>query len=204
MVIRRYRSRPPGRRAFFNRLGTILNADELAYVGRAYEFSKYGHIGQKREDGSRYFDHPKAVTWILITEFRVTSWIAIAVCLLHDLREDTHLLSHRCAVDCFGIDVAYGLDAITKRKRPRKESIRSYLGRVQAQGLYTILAKLADRLHNVRTLRHCSEEKRKRTARQTLKYYIPLCQKARELLPASSDLADYIERELIHECNKHL
>ena len=200
----RQETRPPGRKAFFDRLETFLNEDSIAYVGRAYEFSKCGHYRQLREDGSRYFDHPKAVTWILVTEFGVTNWASIAVALLHDLREDTHLLSHRCVVDCFGIDVAYGLDAITKRRMPRKESLESYLGRIIEQSVGMMLVKLADRLHNMRTLGNCSPEKQARTARQTLRYFIPLCRLLVNMLPASSTLPAYIEAELRQECAEYL
>ena len=203
-MVLRERSRPPGRRAFFARLKVFTNEDALVYIGRAYEFSKYGHAKQLRDDGSRYFDHPKAVTWILMTEFGITNWVAIAVALLHDLREDTFLLSHRCAVDCFGIDVAHGLEAITKRRRPRKEAIRSYLARIIEQGIFIILVKLAGRLHNMRTLGNCPKNKQVRTAKQTLRYFIPLCQRAKEMLPASSTLGDYIEAELRKECAKYL
>lgn len=195
--------RPPRRGLFFARVKTFANTDEFALIGRGYAFSKFGHARQTRDDGSRYFDHPKMGAWILIHELGVTDWVTIVIMLLHDLREDQFMLTHRCIIDCFGIDVAHGVDAVTKRKRPRKESIRSYFARIRAVGFRAILVKLVDRLHNMRTLGNCPPHKQRRVAKQTLRYFIPLCDELRHYLPQNSKIADYIEAELRKECLKY-
>lgn len=196
--------RPPRRGVFFARIKTFANEDELALIGRAYAFSKYGHAKQFRDDGSRYFDHPKMGAWILIHELGVRDWVTIVIMLLHDLHEDQFILTHRCTKDCFGIDAAYGVDAVTKRKKPRRESIKSYFARIRAVGLRAILVKLVDRLHNMRTLGNCPPHKQERVAKQTLRYFIPLCDELRQYLPHDSRVAEYIEAELRRECAKYI
>jgi GTP pyrophosphokinase len=128
---------------------------------------------QTRDDGTRYFDHPKAAAWIYIDEFNGRDAELIIDILLHDLSEDAYLLStYRIALN-FGEARALDVRALTKLPKG-KETTEEYLGRVVVRGTRTIMAKLCDRLHNLRTLGSTSLEKRKRTIEETRQYHVPI------------------------------
>jgi guanosine-3',5'-bis(diphosphate) 3'-pyrophosphohydrolase len=165
--------RPPPYELFFAPLEIALSPNKLERVRFAYIVSKYGHAGQEREDGTRYFDHPKAATWIFIEELAGRDARVIVDILLHDLSEDAYLLSmHRISMN-FGSDIALDLRSLTKLPKG-KETTDQYLGRIIAQGPWAIVAKLCDRLHNLRTLDSCSEEKRRGQIEETQQYHLRL------------------------------
>ncbi len=167
------KQRPPGYELFFAPLAVAYDPTTYENVQFAYFASKYGHAGQVRDDGSRYFDHPKAAAWIYIDELGGRNARTIMDILLHDLSEDTYLLSpYRIALN-FGEDVALDVRALTKLPKG-KETTEEYLARVIARGAWTILAKLCDRLSNIRTLAGCSKEKRESQIKETLAYHLPM------------------------------
>ena len=190
--------RPPGYELFFAPLQVALDPNDLERVQFAYFCSKYGHAKQKREEGGRYFDHPKGAAWIYVFELGGRDPRVIIGLLLHDMSEDTYLLSpYRLSLN-FGVDVALDVGALTKLPRG-KETIIQYLRRVIFRGAWTILEKLCDRLHNLRTLGRCSAEKRKKQIAETRRYHLPM------LIPALrrcgkpwSGYADILKR-LINE-----
>jgi len=173
MKRQRPQQRPPGYELFFAPLQIALNPNDYERVQFAYFASKYGHAGQFREGGGRYFDHPKGAGWIYVSELGGRDPHVIIIILLHDLSEDTYLLSpYRMGLN-FGEEIALDVRALTKLSEG-KETIEEYLARVIARGARAILAKLCDRLHNLRTLSACSEEKRKRQIKETCGYHLPL------------------------------
>ena len=143
--------------------------------GRAYGFSKYGHAKQQRKDGSRFFDHPKSAAWIYVHELGGRDWRVIVLLLLHDLREDTFVLSSYAIRINFGRETALDVYAVTKIKG---ETFEESMQRVVAGGGRTILAKLCDRLHNLRTLAVCNFEMRIEQIVETREVLMPI------LLPA--------------------
>jgi len=154
-------------------LAVELTPSEFEQVQFAYFASKYGHQGQKRDDGSRYFDHPKSVAWTYITEYGGRNVRTICVLLLHDMGEDAYLLSpYRLKVN-FGIDIALDVSAVTKLPKG-KESTEKYLQRVINQGPWAIAGKLFDRLDNVRDLAGCTPEKREAQITETRNYHLRL------------------------------
>lgn len=165
--------RLPGFELFFAPLAVVLNPTELEMVQAAYLMSKFGHLlTPDREGGGRFFDHPKAAAWIYINELGGRDPRAIAGILLHDLSEDSNLLSlYRIALN-FGADVALDVRAVTKLKK-NKEPIEIYLGRVVSRAPYAVLDKLCDRLHNVRTLDGCSPEKQQKQKVETKDILLP-------------------------------
>jgi GTP pyrophosphokinase len=165
--------RPPGYELFFSPLQIALNPSNYERVQFAYIASKFGHAGQTRDGGSRYFDHPKAATWIYINELGGRDPRAIIVLLLHDISEDSYLLSPYRMGHNFGPDIATDVRALTKLRK-KKETTAEYLGRVINQGPRAILAKLCDRLHNLRTLRECTEDKQIKQIGETELYHLPL------------------------------
>ena len=165
--------RPPGYELFFAPLQVVLDPNDYEGIRFAYFASKYGHARQVRDDGSRYFDHPKSVAWIYIDELGGRDPRVIIDALLHDMSEDTYLLSpYRTSLN-FGAEVALDVRALTKLPRG-KETTEEYLGRVIARGAWVILVKLCDRLHNLRTLGDRTEEKRKEQIRETQTYHLPM------------------------------
>jgi GTP pyrophosphokinase len=166
-------SRPPPFELFFAPLEVTLKPSKLECVRFAYIASKYGHAGQVRDDGTRYFDHPKASAWIYIHELDCRNVRMICVLLLHDISEDTYLLSpYRMSLN-FGIDIALDVHALTKLPG-KKESAEEFLQRIIERGPEAILGKLIDRLHNLRTLSGCTEEKRKAQRAETCRFHLPM------------------------------
>jgi guanosine-3',5'-bis(diphosphate) 3'-pyrophosphohydrolase len=178
MVLREHwLRRPPGYELFFAPLEIAFTPAEFEATKFAYFASKYGHAGQTREDGSRYFDHPKAAAWIYIDELGGRDPRAIIVLLLHDISEDAYLLSPYRIKHNFSEDIALDVRAVTKIVKI-KEPTEDFLARIVARGPYAILGKLCDRLHNLRTLGACSSEKRRSQVEQTEMCHAPI------LLPA--------------------
>jgi GTP pyrophosphokinase len=149
-----------------------------ALLRGAYDYAKRMHEGQKRHSGEPYFTHPAAVAAIL-TEQRLDD-ATIATALLHDTIEDTKGTYTEIA-DLFGHDVAELVDGVTKltnlelssRESKQAENFRKLL-MAMSKDLRVILVKLADRLHNMRTIRHMQPEKQAKKAHETMEIYAPL------------------------------
>ncbi|WP_171102776.1 MULTISPECIES: bifunctional (p)ppGpp synthetase/guanosine-3',5'-bis(diphosphate) 3'-pyrophosphohydrolase [unclassified Ruegeria] len=147
-------------------------------ITRAYEFGKQMHEGQFRHSGEPYFTHPVAVAAIL-TEQRLDD-ATIITALLHDTIEDTKANYGKVA-DLFGDEVAKLVDGVTKltnlqlssRETKQAENFRK-LFMAMSKDLRVILVKLADRLHNMRTIKAMRPEKQVQKARETMDIYAPL------------------------------
>ncbi|MFI5260230.1 MAG: hypothetical protein ACHQU0_00315 [Candidatus Paceibacteria bacterium] len=165
--------RPPGYELFFAPLEIVLSPTKLERVHYAYFSSKYGHALEIRDDGTRYFDHPKAAAWIYISELGGRDPRLIIDNLLHDMPENSWLMSsYRIGMN-FGAKIALDVRAMTKLPKG-KETTLEYLERIIFQGPWAILAKLCDRLSNLRTLGGCTEEKRRHQLEETKEYHLPL------------------------------
>ncbi|MBT8153377.1 bifunctional (p)ppGpp synthetase/guanosine-3',5'-bis(diphosphate) 3'-pyrophosphohydrolase [Epibacterium ulvae] len=151
------------------------NADKIA---AAFEFGKQMHDGQFRHSGEPYFTHPVAVAAIL-TEQRLDD-ATIITAILHDTIEDTKA-SYEEVSDLFGEEVAKLVDGVTKltnlqlssRETKQAENFRK-LFMAMSKDLRVILVKLADRLHNMRTIKAMRPEKQAQKARETMDIYAPL------------------------------
>lgn len=147
-------------------------------IKKAYIFSREAHCSQKRVEGSPYINHPLAVADIL-ADMRLDT-PTIAAGLLHDTVEDTGTTTEDIR-DMFGNDIAFLVDALTKLSRvefqtkedAQAENFRKML-LAMSKDVRVILIKFADRLHNMRTIEHLPEEKRRRIAKETLEIYAPL------------------------------
>lgn len=171
--MKKYEQRPPPYRLFFTPLVVELSPEQIERIQFAYFVSKYGHAKQRRDDGSRYFDHPKAVAWIYVSELEGRDSRIIIDMLLHDIIEDTYLLSPYRVSRNFGKEIALDVSAMTKLP-DGKETTKEYLERCVVRGPHTILSKLCDRLHNHRDAKGCTEEKQKRKIVETKEYHIPI------------------------------
>jgi GTP diphosphokinase / guanosine-3',5'-bis(diphosphate) 3'-diphosphatase len=147
-------------------------------LNRAYVYAMRAHGEQRRDSGDPYFSHPLEVAAIL-TDLKLDD-ATIAAALLHDTIEDTD--ATRAEIDrLFGHDIGRLVDGLTKLKRlelvskeaKQAENLRKLLLAI-ADDVRVLLIKLADRLHNMRTLAHRPPEARRRTAEETLDIYAPL------------------------------
>jgi len=175
-------SQPPADvRALEQQLAVYLPAEQVARVRRAYEVGAVAHEGQTRKSGEPYITHPVAVAGIL-AELGMDAETIIAA-ILHDTLEDTQLTSEQIGAE-FGATVVELVDGVTKldkvrfrnRQEAAAESFRKML-LAMARDLRVILIKLADRLHNMRTLGSMAADSRRRIARETLDIYAPIAQR---------------------------
>jgi GTP pyrophosphokinase len=163
---------------FTRHLGHYLPRPDIALVERAFEFSETAHRGQFRKSGEPYITHPLAVASIL-SQWRLDAE-GLAAALLHDVMEDTSVT--RSEIEhTFGKPVADMVDGVSKldqiefasREDAQAENFRKML-LAMARDVRVILIKLADRLHNMRTLDAMAPAHRKRIARETLDIYAPI------------------------------
>ncbi|MBL0162773.1 MAG: bifunctional (p)ppGpp synthetase/guanosine-3',5'-bis(diphosphate) 3'-pyrophosphohydrolase [Xanthomonadales bacterium] len=167
--------------ALEDKLAGYLNPDQIERVRRAYELGAKAHRGQTRKSGEAYITHPVAVAGIL-ADLRLDVETIIAA-ILHDTLEDTTVNAEQLTAE-FGTTVTELVDGVTKldklqfksRQEAAAESFRKML-LAMARDLRVILIKLADRLHNMRTLGSMEPESRRRIALETLEIYAPIAQR---------------------------
>jgi GTP pyrophosphokinase len=160
------------------KLGEYLSPAELESIDSAYDYSAHFHEGQKRLTGEPYITHPVAVAEVLAS-LRLDS-ATIQAGLLHDVLEDTESTLDEIRTR-FGEDVALLVDGVSKldklhfdsAEEAQVESFRKML-LAMARDLRVILVKLADRMHNMRTLHALAPSKQRRIARETLEIYAPI------------------------------
>jgi GTP pyrophosphokinase/guanosine-3',5'-bis(diphosphate) 3'-pyrophosphohydrolase len=163
--------------ALAGKLGYLSKADSKL-VREAYKFADEAHLGQFRADGQPYITHPIAVAG-LVADWKLDAQ-AIMAALMHDTIEDKGINKTQL-IERFGAPTADLVDGLTKldklhfstREEGQAESFRKML-LAMARDVRVILVKLADRLHNMRTLRALSPERRTRIARETLDIYAPI------------------------------
>ncbi|KAB2937743.1 MAG: Bifunctional (p)ppGpp synthase/hydrolase SpoT [Rhodocyclaceae bacterium] len=159
-------------------LGTYLRAEDIERVAEAFRFSAEAHKDQFRISGDPYFSHPLAVAGIL------TGWHldaqALMAALLHDVTEDTEITPAEIG-ERFGKVTAELVDGVSKLDKIEFQSIEDAQAEnfrkmllAMARDVRVILIKLADRLHNMRTLDTLRPDKRRRIARETLEIYAPI------------------------------
>ena len=159
-------------------LETYLSPDHIAAVNRAYQFGARAHEGQHRRSGEPYIQHPLAVAKIL-AEMRM-DYESIMAAILHDVIEDTPTAKEQLARE-FGKEIAELVDGVSKltqvhfesRVEAQAENFRKML-LAMSRDIRVIIIKLADRLHNMRTLEAMPEDKRRRIARETIDIYAPI------------------------------
>ena len=151
---------------------------DIDMIERAYLVAAEGHKGQTRVSGEPYILHPLNVAAIL-TELQLDD-MTIAAAILHDVVEDT-IFNTEEIQDMFGDEIALLVDGVTKLgkipfKSKEEQQLETYRKMIiaMAKDIRVIMIKLADRLHNMRTLKFMREDKRKRIARETLELYAPL------------------------------
>ncbi|BFM50199.1 bifunctional (p)ppGpp synthetase/guanosine-3',5'-bis(diphosphate) 3'-pyrophosphohydrolase [Marinomonas sp. THO17] len=159
-------------------LAQYLPYEQVAKVKRAYYYAEQAHDGQKRKSGEPYVTHPLAVAKIL-SELRMDS-DGLAAALLHDVIEDTGI-SREALAEQFGEEVASLVDGVSKlthlefNSQIEKQAHNfQKMAMAMADDIRVILVKLADRLHNMRTLDAMPAHKKRRIAKETLDIYAPI------------------------------
>jgi len=168
--------------ALFEKLSQALAQSNKQYdlelIAKAYEFAKKAHEGQHRRSGEDYIEHPVNAAMILV-ELGMDTPSTVAS-LLHDVVEDTDITLEQIK-KTFGDEIALLVDGVTKlgripfssRETQQAENVRKML-LAMAKDVRVIIVKLADRLHNMRTLNAMPEEKRRTIALETMEVYAPL------------------------------
>src|SRR5579864_6494821 len=152
--------------------------DDLSIIERAYHFSLQHHQGQTRASGEPYLIHPLEVATVL-AEMKLDP-SAIAAGLLHDSVEDTSVTMQDIERE-FGAQVAHIVEGVTKiskidfasKEERQSENVRKMI-LAMVDDIRVVLIKLADRLHNMRTLAALSEERRHQIAKETMEIYAPI------------------------------
>ena len=162
----------------FKELSGYMKSEDIAQLESAYHFSETAHQGQFRKTGDPYISHPIAVASIL-AQWHLDPQ-ALTAALLHDVMEDTHVTKDEISRR-FGKPVADLVDGLSKldkiefqtQEQAQAENFRKML-LAMARDVRVILIKLADRLHNMRTLNVMHAEQRRRIARETMEIYAPI------------------------------
>jgi guanosine-3',5'-bis(diphosphate) 3'-pyrophosphohydrolase len=167
-----------GIEAFAERLANYLEPDQINLVRRAYYYAEQAHDGQTRRSGEAYVTHPLAVAHIL-ADMHMDHQSLMAA-MLHDVIEDTGIPKDALVAQ-FGETVAELVDGVSKltqmtfetKAEAQAENFQK-MALAMARDIRVILVKLADRLHNMRTLDALGAEKRRRIAKETLEIYAPI------------------------------
>ncbi len=163
--------------SFASDLSSYLEPKQIDQVVKAYHFAENAHEGQKRKSGEPYITHPLAVANILAGMHMDHQCLMAA--LLHDVIEDTSIPKHTLGQE-FDHEVAELVDGVSKLKNMFHSRAEAQAENFQkmtlamAKDIRVILVKLADRLHNMRTLGHLDGDRRRRIAKETLEIYAPI------------------------------
>jgi len=159
-------------------IAKYMSPEEIALVKKAYTYAQNAHVGQVRNSGDPYIVHPLAVAKILASlELDAPT---LAAGLLHDVVEDTPITLGEIE-KTFGPEIALVVDGVTKlnkidfrsKEEQQVENLRKMF-LAMAKDIRVIMIKLADRLHNMRTLKHQPEHKQREVAKETLEIFAPL------------------------------
>jgi guanosine-3',5'-bis(diphosphate) 3'-pyrophosphohydrolase len=165
-------------RDLMKRMQANRPTDDLELVKKAYDYSLHVHTGQTRASGEPYLVHPLEVALVL-AEMKMDP-VAVAAGLLHDSVEDTSVTIVDIRKE-FGEQVAHIVEGVTKisqidfatKEEQQAENLRKMM-LAMVDDIRVILIKLADRLHNMRTLEHLEPERQQKIAKETLEIYGPI------------------------------
>lgn len=208
------------RETFCARFGDLPDKDRHSILWM-YDAGKTGHRGQKRDTGERYWEHPRAVALIMLDELKIKEPALIISCLGHDLLEDTSLFGNPIfstysefknmaflrMEKMFGETVANMIITLSKPRidkveiLDKEQSNQIYFERLKESSADTILVKMCDRLHNLRSLEGNTVEKQKRISEETVNHYFSIFEKVKEEYPKEYD---YLINEMGKEIRKYI
>lgn len=163
------------RKRFMARLSPFFSSDRMEFIEQAYFLSKNAHRPQMRDDGTRYFEHPKTVAWLLAIYFQVHDWRTIVIALLHDMLEDSFIMTPRFIGRTFDNKVKFGVKLLSKNDFDKAEVgdvDAAYYDRFVTDGDWRVLmVKLVDRIHNIMTMDGMEPDRVARKLDETRMYF---------------------------------
>lgn len=159
---------------------------DLDVIEKSFRYAYEKHISVKRKSGIPYYTHPLSVTLILLNELNIYDTASLAACMLHDTIEDVESVGKEQITEEFDEEIAEIVDGVTKitteslnynddiQKQKLKTHTYRKLFLALVKDVRVILIKLADRLHNIRTLHYLKSQKQNDIAQETLNFYVPL------------------------------
>lgn len=185
------------------RVAPYYTEEQLNKLKYAYDYAYEAHIDQFRADGAPYITHPLAIAFILADKLEM-DYETIIAALLHDVVEDTYVTMQE-VLEHFGPGVALLVDGVTKltriKEKTKTEQQAHNLHKMflaMAKDIRVVIIKLADRLHNMRTLKYLTPEQQQRIATETLEIYAPLANRL-GISYIKSELEDISFRFLLPE-----
>ncbi|GAB5464960.1 MAG: hypothetical protein Kapaf2KO_03960 [Candidatus Kapaibacteriales bacterium] len=167
-------------RKLFELCSDNLKDFDPALIEKAFWVCYDSHKGIHRKSGFEYYTHPLSVAKILLTEFPFADSESVAACLLHDTIEDVDEISKDSIAKKFNRSIAELVDGVTKIRHEETSKLKNTASTYRklflslVKDIRVILIKLADRLHNIRTLHYMREDKQIEIAKETLFFYTPL------------------------------
>ncbi len=187
-----------GRAQFEELMQKHFIPSQVHLVMMAYRLSKYGHRGQERDGGGRYFDHPREVSMILLRQGIYNHELIIAA-LLHDVMEDSFILTWEDLEFIFGSRICSIVKLLSKEPGLPKED---YFPRLLNGSPEAWLIKLADRLHNLETLDSCTPEKQTKQIKETREKILPLCHRL-TLEPRYAEIGRWFGQQIEAICRSY-
>lgn len=161
----------------------FLELEMVNEIMLAYRLSKYGHRNQERANGERYFEHPKRTALILMDELNIYDPPMLISALLHDVEEDSFVLTWWDIEFVFGKKVKQMVRILTKeRSLPKPQRDKKYYGELQKANVAVKLIKLADRLDNIRGMDGWPPEKIEEYIEETTTVFLPIAEEVNEYL----------------------
>lgn len=175
------------RKRFMARLSPFFSSDKMEFIEQAYFLSKNAHRPQMRDDGTRYFEHPKTVAWLLAIHFQVHDWRTIVIALLHDMLEDSFIMTPRFIGRTFDNKVKFGVKLLSKNDFDKAEVgdiDEAYYNRFLTDGDWRVLmVKLVDRIHNITTMDDMDPSRVDRKLEETRRYFPALADALMDRVP---------------------
>jgi GTP pyrophosphokinase len=174
---------------YIDRFRLKVSEEDLQRIEFAYDLAKYAHREQCRDDGERYFEHLRASSLIAIDELGITDPDIHIAILLHDVIEDSYLLSYHRIKLIFGKKIAKIVSNLSKppinnpQFKTKQERNDYYFSNMTRWQFEEQLCKLVDRLHNIRTISNCKPAKQKRKIAETQEYFKPLVNQLKQTHP---------------------
>ena len=152
--------------------------EDVEKIMLALRLVKYGHRNQTRDSGERYFEHVKGTALILIKEANVSDRDTIIIALIHDIDEESFMLTNDDIQHIFGREVSNAIALLTKvsaaeRKTGATRKEEEYIEQVRNADRKTKIVKLADRLHNLRDMKSWDQKRKRKFVDETEKYILP-------------------------------
>lgn len=186
-----------GREDFEKLLRQHFSEKDFNLIILAYRLAKNGHRGKFRDNGVRYFEHVKGTALILLNEAEIFDRDTIIIALLHDINEESFILTNWDIAHIFGNEVSATIPLLTKvsaieKKAGITKEEKEYIDKIARSDQKTKIVKLADRLHNLRDMESWSAERKQKLADETEEY----------ILPWAEEMSPMLAEKIKAECDK--